>query len=384
MNKCFVIVTILILGLVSTQAIDVDSDQEVIRSAETTRNILETMMGTVKTKELFKVWHYLFKPDYLLSSAEAVSKYKIFKSTLKHIKETNAKNLSYKLGLNQFSDLTKEEFQKLLTKKRPSIEDYDSLDLLEDNEPSFLQEQKTPLDLYEDDEENSRRLLQSGLKDVDHRSFFRAARDQGNCGSCWAFAVTGTVEGAYNKSAKKEQLTDYLSPQQMVDCDKKNYGCDGGDVISAFNYVTSKGLSYEKSYGYTEIQGACKKVKPSPIKSKTVSVKFCSNYRNKKCSRKAINDLLNQGPLTVGIDGSENLQSYSSGIYDAPCAEDNHAVILVGYANKSDKSDGYLLVRNSWGTKWGENGYVRVALNSDNNYSCFVENEGILPLIKTK
>ncbi len=114
MNKYAVFVMISILSMVFAQT--VSSDLELISKTETTIKILDSMMEKVKTKELFKVWHYLFKPDYLLSSAEAVEKYKVFKSNLKLIKVSNAKKLSYTLGLNQFSDMTLEEFKKLLTK----------------------------------------------------------------------------------------------------------------------------------------------------------------------------------------------------------------------------------------------------------------------------
>jgi C1A family cysteine protease len=390
MNKIFFVALMFTISLVSAKSLY--KDHEIITKAETTRQILDTMMSTVKTKELFKVWHYLFKPDYVLNSVEAVSKYKIFKDNLKYINEINAENLPYTLGLNKFSDLTLEEYRKLLTKKLFTQEQYDELDRLISGEPIFLKEQKSPLDLYEDEDEvveeddEERENQQLNFKEVDHRSSFGAPRDQGNCGSCWAFATTGAVEGSYNKAFADKRLDDYLSPQQLVDCDLENYGCDGGAVLQALNYIVSNGVSYEKDYQYKEEQQECNKNRaPSPVVTETIGIKYCSNYERKnKCTRKKVNNLLVQGPLVVGIDaGTRAFQSYSKGIFTATCSEDNHAVILVGFANKSKSSKSHLLVRNSWGATWGENGYIRVGINAKNKNSCFVENEGILTLVKT-
>lgn len=402
MNKNVVIALLSILAVVSSQ--NLGSDQEILTKAETTNNILETMMETEKPKELFKVWHYLFNPNYSLNSEEALKKYKVFKGNLKFIKETNAKNLSYSLGLNQFADLTLEEFRARLNKKLMSEEDYRSLASLGGNQEestNFLSHEKlTLLDLYDDEQDdNGRRNLQvANLTDVNHTPFYKVPRNQGNCGSCWAFSAVATVEGNYNKfinstnsnstnSTNSTMLLDYLSPQQLVDCDGKNNGCDGGLGFPAFKYIDANGLAYEKDYKYRESANACNEnFSKSPIKTK--GVKFCSNYYSSsktKCNRKKINELLVEGPLAVGIDaGTSDFQFYKRGIFTANCSEDNHAVVLVGFANGSGKSKGFLIVRNSWGVGWGEKGYVRVGLNTENVNSCFVENEGILPLIKIR
>lgn len=261
-------------------------------------------------------------------------------------------------------------------------QDYEALSSIsKNNNSNFLNEGKTLLDLFEDEEENSRRNLQATLKNVDYTPFLRPIRNQGQCGSCWAFAAVAAVEGNYNSANRAMQLKDSLSTQQLVDCDDSNGGCNGGSGFDAFKYIDTNGLAYDSSYSYIAVKGMCKKTEKSPIK--TNGIKFCSNYySSKKCSRALINSLLQVGPLSVGIDaGTRDFQSYRKGVFTASCSEDNHAVVLVGFTNNTLSSESYLLVRNSWGTSWGEKGYIKVGLNLNNKNSCFVENEGILPLI---
>ena len=115
--------------------------------------------------------------------------------------------------------------------------------------------------------------------------------------------------------------------------------------------------------------------------TKIVGFSFCSNYSSRwqsKCSVDKVYNLLSSGPLSVGIDASpEAFIYYESGIFDAPCSVNNHAVILVGYGTVNGKA--YWIIRNSWSNQWGENGNVRVARNDDNKSSCFVTAEAWLP-----
>ena len=112
--------------------------------------------------------------------------------------------------------------------------------------------------------------------------------------------------------------------------------------------------------------------------SKVKGNKGCSNYQKiNKCTTEIFYSLLQQGPLSVGIDGSA-IQMYESGIFKGECPEDNHAVVVIGYGTENGVN--YWLVRNSYSNRWGEKGNIRIDTTSD-NHACFVENEGVLPLI---
>jgi len=332
-----------------------------------TKDILKHFIDS-NPKELYKIWQLTYKKFYTLDSAEGKQRYKNFKATLKKIKEHNKKNLPYKLGLNQFSDMTNAEFKKkMCTKKVP-----EDIDAILSNNTKF----KPVI------EEEIKRNLKHGHKsnDVDHSEWFGEVRDQGSCGSCWAFSAVGSVEG--NAALKAgEKLQDFLSPQQMMDCDKEDSGCDGGMFEPSFDYIISNGLTWEDNYPYRARESSCNYDGNPAVE--VSSVNYCSNYSgnsNAKCSPSKVQQLLEKGPLSVGIDGGTNeFQSYDGGIFTADCSQDNHAVVAVGYGS-ADGYD-YYLVRNSWGDSWGENGYIRVAMNEDNVHSCFVANEVYLPII---
>jgi len=178
-----------------------------------------------------------------------------------------------------------------------------------------------------------------------------AIKNQGSCGSCWSFAIVSNIESLYFKKYGK-LLT--FAEQQLVDCDTTNYGCNGGSIELGFNYVKKNGLGSSTSYSYKAARGTCQ------YSSSNAVAKITSYVQETSKSETKIRDMLvAYGPLAVAMNATP-LQYYSSGIFTSSCAGAlNHAVVLVGYGS-SNGAD-YWIVRNSWGTGWGEKGYFRIA-----------------------
>jgi len=336
------------------------------------KNILSNFMEG-SPKELFKVWHFLHKKVYTLDTQEARDRFGNFKTNLIMIKTHNSQESSYKLGLNQFSDMTNAEFkQKMCTKKVVQGVELDKILEASTNMKPFL--------FDDDDDDLTKRNLQNAA--VDYTEWFNEVRDQGNCGSCWTFSTTGAIEG--NLSKNKGSLIPYLSTQQLVDCDTTDSGCNGGSFSTAFTYIKSTGLMFDSAYPYNavETEKGCL-FNPSLASTRITNFTYCTNYSSNKktqCSVAAVYALLAKGPISVGIDGgSAAFQNYSNGIFTGKCSQDDHAVIAMGYGTDPKYGD-YWLIRNSWGADWGDEGYIKVAVNDANKHSCFVNNEAYLPI----
>ena len=204
--------------------------------------------------------------------------------------------------------------------------------------------------------------------------------NQGFCGSCWAFSALGALEG---QLAKNTGQLIKLSEQNLIDCNKDedfgNWACQGGDMVTVYDYImnVAHGINSAPNYRYTGKEGP-----------------KC-NYKSEK-SAAAIQDfvqiqtgdeyilmlaLAKYGPLAIAVDASlGTFHHYGSGVYDDPaCSEDmNHAVVLVGYGNDSIGGE-FWLVKNSWGTSYGEKGYIRIARNRGN--LCGISNEISCPIV---
>jgi len=253
---------------------------------------------------------------------ELFTRYNTFKYWVNFVAEHNAKNLTWQAGINQFSDLTEAEFEaKVLT-------GYKGNGLV-----GMAQREELP----------------EVVNDVDWRSSgaVTPVKNQGSCGSCWAFSTTGTMEGFVKI---KSGTLPNLSEQQLVDCDRVGgcSGCSGGLPSAALKWIASNGgLCKQTDYAYTGRDGSCKKT-CTPV------AKISSSQGGK--GESTLQTALDKTPVSIALDASGGFQSYKSGVFSGPCGTRlNHAVLAVGYNSQ------YWMVKNSWGTGWGSSGYIYMA-----------------------
>jgi len=263
------------------------------------------------------------------TSDELYTRFQNFVDNKKIIDEHNAKGLAWEMGVNAFADLTNKEFVDMYLGYIPR-----------DNQ--YLREQNLHV-------APKGQVLADEL-DWRTKGAVTPIKDQGQCGSCWAFSTTGSVEGA--NQIKTGQLTS-LSEQQLVDCagSSGNQGCNGGLMDDAFEYIIkNNGIGSEASYAYTGRDGTCKKV---------ASVATVSKYTDvKKNDETDLMSAANIEPVSVAVDAA-SWQFYRKGVMTGLCGKQlDHGVLLIGYGTEAPND--YWLVKNSWGTVWGEKGTIRL------------------------
>jgi len=257
---------------------------------------------------------------------EFFSRFGIFKANLDFVREHNTGNSTWTAGINQFSDLTAEEFKaKYLSSL---LIPTDAATASNVGEAIVLPDPSMPNDI-----------------DWRQKGAVTPVKNQGQCGSCWSFSATGAVEGWAATTGKGLKS---LSEQQLVDCAGSvgNQGCNGGWPNKAIGFLASHGSCSEQSYPYTARDGSCKQC----------SAVLKPNGVGTGSGESTLAGQLSSLPVSVCVDASGGFQHYSGGVFSGPCGTSiNHAILAVGYTAQ------YWIVKNSWGTSWGSGGYIYMA-----------------------
>merc|ERR1711997_130443 len=305
----------------------------------------------------FKSFKQQFDKRYKTSLEEAI-RLKTYEKNVDYINKHNLEAANglhtFYLGLNEYADLSTEEWELFLL----------GTDVYE-------------FGVYETENEIIDENLPTSV-DWREKGYVTNVKNQGHCGSCWAFSATGSMEGAWFK--KSNSLVS-LSEQNLVDCDKESLGCKGGSMELAFKYVMKTGgIDTEESYPYKGVNGHCNYTKDNVGASITSFKNVKSN--NEKALQKAVAEV---GPVSIGIDASKpSFHLYKEGIYyEKACSSTHldHGVLVVGYGEDKDrnKENGeYWIVKNSWGTTWGMKGYIHMSRNKNNN--CGIASDASYPI----
>ncbi|XP_020089331.1 fruit bromelain-like [Ananas comosus] len=264
---------------------------------------------------------------------EKMRRFQIFKNNVNHIETfNNHSENSYTLGINQFTDKTNNEF----------ISQYTGVSLPLNIETELVES-------FDDVD------ISAVAQSIDWRDYgaVTSVRNQGSCGSCWAFSAIATVEGIYK--IKTGYLVS-LSEQEVLDC-AVSYGCKGGWVDKAYDFIISNnGVTSAAYYPYQGYKGTCA---ANSVPNSAYITGYTYVQRN---NERSMMYAVSKQPIAALIDASgNNFQYYRGGVYSGPCGTSlNHAITIIGYGQDSSGTK-YWIVRNSWGSSWGERGYVRMA-----------------------
>lgn len=288
---------------------------------------------TKRDESLFKFWMTQYNKAYNVS--EYYQRLQIFTENKRRIEKHNEGNHSFTMGLNQFSDMTFNEFRKSFLFSEPQNCSATKGNYFTSNGPH--------------------------PDSIDWRkkgNYVTPVKNQRACGSCWTFSTTGCLESVTAISTGKLVP---LSEQQLVDCaqDFNNHGCNGGLPSQAFEYIMyNKGLMTEKDYPYTSVEGICY-YKPSLAAAFVKEVRNITAYDEMGM----VDAVATHNPVSFAFEVTEDFMHYHQGVYTSTKCHNttdkvNHAVLAVGYGQENGTP--YWIVKNSWGPTWGIDGYFLI------------------------
>jgi len=291
----------------------------------------------VEYQDAFTTWMVEHGKSY--APEEFFYRFDVFSSNMDFVDAHNSQNHTFTVALNKFADLTSAEFKMIYTGLKPELARGKKVVSLKDLPATYP----------------------SGSLDWTTKGVVTGVKDQGQCGSCWAFSTTGSVEGAI---ALAHGSLVSLSEQELVDCAGAygNYGCNGGLMDSAFKYVERYGLCTEADYPYTAMNGVCQSSSCTPSANT-----FLTGYKDVTTTENALGAAVDFQPISIAIEADQSgFQLYSSGVFSGVCGQNlDHGVLLVGYGNDPTSGLDYWKVKNSWGTSWGEAGYILMIRNKN-------------------
>jgi len=283
-------------------------------------------------RDLFDSWKIQYNKEYATIEEDNV-RFGIFAMNYAYVEAWNAAGNTAVLGLNLFADLTNEEFGAIYTGAKPAPEEVVEANIVE-------------IDNVETVPSSWTWLTEGAVTPI---------KNQEQCGSCWAFATVATTEGLYKINGNT--LTSF-SEQQIVDCSTANDGCNGGWPYLAMAYVASNGLETETEYPYVGTDEKCKYNKADAITTGVTGAAFVTPR-----SPTALFAAVYQQPVAIIVEADQNaFQLYTSGIITTGCGTAlDHAITAIGYTPT------YFIVKNSWGTTWGQQGYVWISSSTSYN-----------------
>eukprot|EP01133_Synstelium_polycarpum_P010924 gene10924-12731_t len=315
--------------------------------------LLVTLVAAKKkiSVEEHKFIQFQHEFDKQYASQDYAAKFATFKSNLKRIdslnKAASERQSSATFGVNEYADLSVEEFAKYYLTTIPNVRDGS---------------ESVAADLPVDDLPDS--------FDWNEKGAVTAVKNQGLCGGCWSFSATGNVEGQWFLAGNN--LTG-LSEQNLLDCDHEcrpylngttcDDGCGGGLQPNAYEYIIKNGgIDTEESYPYTSMLGKSCRFKPDNIGAKISNWTWVSSNETQMAAY-----LVANGPLAIAADAND-WQFYIGGVFDIPCGSIlTHGILITGFGSETNDFGHikpYWIVKNSWGEVWGEKGFFKILRGS--------------------
>ena len=276
------------------------------------------------------------------SDAERAQRIKNFAATLAQIEKHNGRSdVTYSLGVNQFSDWTDDEFMEFFN--------LGGMKGQQECSATKLRKEKKNVHLAS--------VTPPARRDWRDANIVSPVKNQGHCGSCWTFSTTGALE-AHWKQTTGQWVS--LSEQQLVDCAQNydNHGCSGGLPSHAFEYIMENGgLDTERGYPYLAADGKKCNFRKRSVGAKVTGVVNITQFDEQEL-QVAVGTV---GPVSVAFQVASDFRSYAGGVYTSTvCGNQpkdvNHAVLAVGYDVDANGKK-YWIIKNSWGEQWGLQGY---------------------------